>query len=183
MNLALISYWYVKPDFKSNVSPDIESVKRPVALKRTDIIKPVVDKDGEIEGKSLEVISYDSGKYYIKRGYNLSGKIELFWEKVAIGSQLKTRFKLNETGKYIITAYLTKGIDYGKIKASLNDKIISKSINCYSKNNIVTFPIDLGIHILKGGENTFSIKIIGADKSAKPGHKVGVDYLKFEKIK
>ena len=183
MNLALIAYWYVKPGFKSNVSPDIESVKRPVALKRTDVIKPVVDKDGKIEGESLEVVSYDSGKYYIKYGYNLSGKIKLFWEKAAIGSPLKTRFILNETGKYRITAYLTKGVDYGKIKVSLNDKIISKSINCYSKNGVVTFPVDLGIHILKEGENTFSIKIIGADKSAKLGNKVGVDYLKFEKIK
>lgn len=183
MNLALISYWYVKPGFKSNVSPDIESVKRPVALKRTDVIKPVVDKDGEIEGESLEVVSYDSGKYYIKYGYDLSGKIELFWEKAAIGSALKTRFILNETGKYRITAYLTKGVDYGKIKLSLNDKIISRSINCYSKNGMVTFPVDLGIYTLNEGENTFSIKIMGADKSAKPGNKVGVDYLKFEKIK
>ena len=183
MNFGMTAYWYVKPGFKSNVSPDIESVKRPVALKRTDVMKPVVDNTGKLEGESLEVVSYDSGKYYIKYGYNLSGKIQLFWENAATGDQLKTRYILNEAGKYRITAYLTKGIDHAKIKVSINDKIIPGAIDCYGKNGVVAFPVDLGIYNLKEGENTFSIKIVGADKLAKPGNKAGVDYLKFEKIK
>ena len=183
MNFALTAYWYVKPGFKSNVSPDIESVKRPVALKRTDVIKPLVDKVGKLEGENLEVVSYDSGKYYIKYGFNLSGKVQLFWENGAVGDQLKTRFIVNEAGKYRITAYFSKGVDHGKIRIGLNDKTISGSINCYGKKGDITIPVDLGIHTLKEGENTFSIKIIGADKSAKQGNKAGVDYLKFEKIK
>lgn len=182
MNYAMTAYWYVKPGFKSSVSPNVESVKIPVALKRTDVIKPVVDEEGKIEGESLEVIACDSGHNSTLHGYGMSGNTQLGWQKADIGDQLKTRFILNETGKYSITAHLTKGPNYGKVRISLNGETIVKSINCYNENGVIVVPIDIGTYTLSEGENTFSIKIIGADKFAKPGNMAGVDYLKFEKI-
>ena len=112
----------------------------------------------------------------------MSGNTQLGWQKADIGDQLITKFILNETGKYSITAHLTKGPDYGKVQISLNGKTIVKSINCYNENGVIAVPINIGTYTLSEGENIFSIKIIGADKSAKPGNKAGVDYLKFEKI-
>jgi len=47
MNYAMTSYWYTKPSFTCNIKPDVETVKIPVALKRSDIYPPVVDEDGE----------------------------------------------------------------------------------------------------------------------------------------
>jgi len=183
INYAMTAFWYVKPGFKSNVAPNIESVQIPVALKRSDIIKPVVDKVGKLEGESLEVISVDSGKHSIQYGNGFSGKTQLWWRNAEIGDQLITRFILNETGKYRFTAQLTKAADYGIIQLSLNDKLIINNINCFNESRVEVFPIDLGDYYLSEGENIFSIKIVGSDKLAKPGNMVGIDFLKFEKIK
>ncbi|MEA1899054.1 MAG: glycoside hydrolase family 172 protein [Bacteroidota bacterium] len=183
MNYAMTAFWYVKPGFKSNVSPNIELVKMPVALKRSDVVKPFVDKDGKIEGESLEVVTCDSGTFSIQYGSGLSGKTQLWWRNAAIGDQLIARFILNETGKFKITAQLTKAPDYGIIQVSLNGKTIVKSINCFNESDVEVFPIDFGDYVLNEGENIFSLKIMGADKSAKPGNMAGIDYLKFEKIK
>ena len=183
MNYAMTAYWYVKPGFKSNVLPNIESVKLPVALKRTDVIKPVVDENGKIEGESLEIISYDSGHPSTLHGYAFSGNTQLGWKNSAIGDQLTTKFVLNETGKYKITALLTKAPEYGIIQISLNGKIIVNKINCFNESGIVVFPIDLGNYLLSDQENILTFKIIGTDKSAKTGNMVGIDYLKFEKVK
>ena len=62
INYAMSAFWYAKPGFESNIKPDIESVKIPVAMKRTDIYPPVVDESGKIEGEFLEVISIISGE-------------------------------------------------------------------------------------------------------------------------
>ncbi|NOX48259.1 MAG: DUF2961 domain-containing protein [Chlorobi bacterium] len=183
MNYAMTAFWYVEPGFESNVSPSIELVKKTVALKRSDVVKPVVDKDGRLEGESLEVVSCDSGTYSIQYGFELSGKTQLWWRNAAIGSELKTRFILNETGNYRFTAQLTKAPDYGKVQISLNGEIIEKSINCYNESGIEVFPVDFGTYNLNKGENILTIKIMGADKSAKPGNMMGIDYLQFEKIR
>ncbi len=181
VNCAMTAYWYVKPGFASSVSPDIESVKAPVALKRSDVIKPVVDKDGKIEGESLEVISCSSGTYTIQYGYPLSGKTRLWWRDADVGAVLKTRFIINEAGRYKISARLTKAPDYGIVKISLNGKTIAKSINGYNKSGVNNFQVNLGTSVLNEGENILSLKIMGADKNAKPGNMAGIDYLKFEK--
>ena len=184
MNYAMTAFWYVKPGFVSNILPNIEIVKIPVALKRSDIYKPVVDKEGKIEGEHLEVVTYDSGTAGMQTGnFGWSGKAQLWWRNAAIGDQLVTKFILNEPGKYRITSQLTKAPDYGKVQISLNGETIVKSLNCFNKNGVVVFPIDFGSYVLKEGENTFSLKIIGTDKSAKPGNMAGIDYLKFEKVK
>jgi len=182
MNFAMTAYWYVKPGFVSNVKPNIESVKMPVALKRTDIIKPIVDKDGKLEGESLEVVSCESGEYSIQYGTLLSGKIQLWWRNGAVGDKLKTQFTINESGRYKMYVRVTKAPDYAKIQISLNGKAITKSINCFNQSEVIVSEIDLGTHPLSEGKNTFTIKIIGAGKSANPGNMVGIDYLKFEKI-
>ena len=182
MNYAMTAFWYVKPGFESNVLPNIESVKLPVALNRNDVVKPVVDivdNQGKIEGESLEVITCDSGTYSIQYGAAYSGKTQLWWRNASIGDELKTKFILKEAGTYRLTAKLTKAPDYGIIQLSVNGKTILKSINCFSEGNVEIFSIDLGDHVLSEGDNTFSVKIMGADKLAKPGNMMGIDYLHF----
>ncbi len=183
MNYAMTAFWYVKPGFKSNVSANIESVKLPVALKRSDIYKPIVDKNGKIEGEHLEVFTFDSGTVNTQSGnFGWSGETQLWWRNAEIGDQLTTMFILNETGKYRFTAQLTKAVDYGIIQLSLNGEPVVNRINGFNENGVETFQIDFGTHVLSEGENIFSVKILGADEFAKPGNMVGIDFLKFEKV-
>jgi len=54
VNYAMTSYWYAKPSSTCNIKPDVETVKMPVALKRSDIYPPVVNEHGILEGEMLE---------------------------------------------------------------------------------------------------------------------------------
>ena len=182
MNFAMTAFWYAKPGFQSNVNPDIEMVKKPVALKRTDIYKPIVDETGKIEGEHLEVVSFDSGIVNMQSGdFGWSGESQLWWRNAEIGDELIAKFLLNETGIFSISAQLTKAVDYGIIQLYLNGIPVGNKINCFNETEVTPFEVELGKYVLSEGENIFSVKILGADKLAKPGNMVGIDYLKFEK--
>jgi len=64
----------------------------------------------------------------------------------------------------------------------LNGIPVGKKINCYFESGVKPFDVELGTFVLSEGENIFSIKILGADKRARPGNMVGLDFLVFEKL-
>ncbi len=182
INFAMISFWYVKPGFQINVKPDIEKVKIPVALTRSDIYKPVVNEEGKIEGEFLEVVSCSSGEVGPQSGnFGWSNESQLWWRFGEIGEELFTKYILTETGKYKITAQLTKAVDYGIIQLYINGTPVGKKINAFYESGVKPFSMELGTHVLSEGENIFSIKILDSDKRAKPGNMAGIDFLKFVK--
>jgi len=184
INMALTSYWYAMPGFKTNVLPDIESVQIPVVTKRSDIYPPIPDKTGKLEGELLEVVSLDSGSAINQIGkLGWSGDSQLWWRKAGIGDKLTTQFIMNESGKYKITCRLTRADDYGIVKLYINDRPVSKRINCYGNNGVETFDVNLGIQQLHQGKNTLTIKIVDADSRAKPGNMAGIDWVWLVKEK
>ncbi len=184
INYAMTAYWYVKPGFQSNVKPEVEKVKIPVAMKRSDIFPPVVDDDGKIEGENLEVVSVESGEAGPQSGnFGWSNDNQLWWRFGEKGDQLMAKFILNETGKYKVSAQLTKAVDYGIIQLSVNGIHAGKKINGYQPSGVNPFLADLGTMVLSEGENILSVKILGAHKNAKPGNMAGIDFLQFEKMK
>jgi hypothetical protein len=181
MNFAMTAFWYARPGFQSNVTRDVESVKIPVALKRSDIYEPIVDESGNIEGEYLDVMTFNSGKVKAQSGdFGWSNYNQLWWQNAEVGAELITKFILNKTGRYKVLAQLTKAVDYGIIQLYLNGIPVSKKVNCFYKTGVTPFQIELGTHLLSEGENIFSVKITGADKFAKPGNMVGIDLLSFD---
>ena len=181
INYAMTAFWYELPGFESNVKPAIEMVKKPVALKRTDIYPPIVDENGKIEGEYLEVFIRNSGTVSTQSGdFGWSNDNQLWWRNGETGSELVAKFILNESGKYKISAQLTKAIDYGIIQLLLNGKEVGRNFNGYN-SEVVPVNVELGTHLLNEGEQILSVKLLGADKNAKPGNMVGIDYLQFEK--
>ena len=182
MNFAMTAFWYAKPGFESNVKPDIETVKIPVSLKRSDIYKPVVDENGIIEGEHLEVVTFDSGIVNTQSGdFGWSGESQLWWRNAEIGDEIIAKFILNETGKFKVSVQLTKAVDYAIVQLYLNGIPVGKKLNCFYEKEVIPFEVVLGTQVLSKGENIFSVIILGADEFAKPGNMLGIDYLKFEK--
>lgn len=180
MNFAMAAFWYVLPGFKSNVKPEIENVKIPVSLKRTDIFKPIVEENGVIEGEHLDVITFNSGIVSTQSGdFGWSSESQLWWRNGEVGDELITKFILNKTAKYNVSAQLTKAVDYGILQIYLNGVPAGKKFNGYNADSVIPVKIDLGNFVLSEGENIFSIKIIGADNRAKPGKMIGVDCINF----
>ena len=158
-------------------------VKKPVALHRADIYEPVADENGILEGEHLEVMVTDSGTANTQSGdFGWSGQSQLWWRNADIGAVLTAKFILTETGKFRITAQLTKAIDYGIIQLYLNGEKAGAQFNGFYEDGVIPVEHVLGAHVLSKGENILTIEITGADKNAKPGNMAGIDFLAFEKM-
>jgi len=183
INYALTSYYYILPDTEINVKPDEEAVARSVPRKKSDVIKPVMDDNGIIEGEFLEVMSVENGlaeTQYIT-GWDWSNKGQLWWRNGEPGDKLFTRFLIPETGTYDVTARLSRARDYGIVSFELNATVPGTSFNGYTNGEEVV-EISLGRHVLLEGENILSVTIIGADQRAEPGNMAGIDCLKLTKL-
>ena len=179
----MTAMWYAKPGFEINVQPDEEMVKKAVARTRTDIYKPVVDEAGFIEGEHLEVISASSGTADTQSGnFGWSEGSQLWWRHAEDRAELHVKFILQETGKFKLTAQLTKAIDYGIIQVFVNGNPAGIQFNGYYPDGVIPVETALGTHVLSEGENILTLKILGADAKAKPGNMAGIDFLKFEKL-
>jgi len=183
VNFAMSAFWYAKPGFQINVKPDIESVKIPVSLKLADLYQPVVDETGKIEGEFLEVMTCNSGTANPQSGnFGWSRGSQLWWRNAEIGSELITKFILNKTGKFKVTANLTKAVDYGIIQLFINGIAVGPKFDGYIENGVKPFQVELGTQVLSEGDNILSIKILGANKNAQPGNMAGIDWLQFTKL-
>ena len=183
INYALTSYHYILPDTEINVKPDEVAVARSVPRKKSDVIKPVMDDNGIIEGEFLEVMSVENGlaeTQYIT-GWDWSNKGQLWWRNGEQGDKLFTRFLISETGTYDVTARLSRARDYGIVSFEINARVPGTSFNGYTNGEEVV-EISLGRHVLLEGENILSVTIIGADQRAEPGNMAGIDCLKLTKL-
>jgi hypothetical protein len=181
VNFAMSAFWYAKPGFQINVKPDVESVKIPVSLKLADIYKPVVDETGKIEGEFLEVMTCNSGTASPQSGnFGWSRDSQLWWRNAETGSELITKFILNKTGKFKVSAQLTKAIDYGIIQFSINGIPVGSKFDGFIEDGVKPVQVELGTQVLSEGENILSLKILGANKNAKPGNMAGIDWLQFD---
>ncbi len=183
INYAMSAFFYAKPGYEINIQPDIESVKIPVAMNRTDIYPPVVDESGKIEGEFLQVISVTSGEAGPQSGdFGWSGDSQLWWRNAETGSEMVAKFILNETGKFKVSAQLTKAVDYGIIQVYLKGIPVGSKFDGYIEEGVKPFQVELGTQILSEGENILSVKIIGANKNAKSGNMAGIDFMQFSKL-
>ena len=187
MNYAPISYWYLKPGGTCNIEPDPEAVKKPVSLKRDDLIEPLPIKNGILEGEDLRVIEVSSGSHQIQtiNEWNWSSNSQLWWIADADKEILKADFLVEDPGSYQVSIVYSKAIDYANFKISINDKAPSKTLVGYhdqTGKEVITKTEKLGIYKLVKGENTITFSINGHHKDAIPRYMVGIDLLKFQKL-
>jgi len=184
VNYAQSAFWYAKPGFISNDQPDSVKVKIPVAMHRTDIYKPVVDETGKIEGEFLEVVSFGSGTATTQSGnFGWSRDSQLWWRNAETGNELITKFILTKTGRFKVSANLTKAVDYGIIQVYINGIAVGPKFDGYKESGVEAFEVELGTQVLSEGENILSVEILGANKNAKPGNMAGIDWLQFSPVK
>ena len=183
INYAMTSYYYIFPGAGVNIIPDEESVSMKVPRKRADIIKPVMNDDGIIEGEFLEVMAVEGGtaetQYIASWDWNNKG--QLWWRNGEPGDKLLARFILPETGMYRVSARLSRARDYGIVGFELNANRAGADFNGYTDGEeVVEWP--LGNHIMLEGENILTMIIKGSDRRAQPGNMAGIDCLIFEKL-
>jgi hypothetical protein len=185
INYALTSYWYVFNPYQTNIKPKPWSVTNPVAVKRSDVIKPEVGENGIIEGEDMEVTGSDGGvtetQYITSVGWSNGGQI--WWHDAKAGNKLHLKFIMENEGIYNVTGIFTRAVDYGIISFEINGKPAGSLFNGYNPENVRFTDVNLGSWPLKKGENTFTLLIRGADKNAKPGFMAGIDCIKFKPVR
>jgi len=133
INYAPISFWYMKPGGTINIKPDADAAKQPVAMKKTDLIKPKTVKNGILEGEDLRVLEVSNGNYYFQSIDDLkwSNNTQLWWIAGVAGATLTADFIVPEAGKYKIDMTFTKAIDYADFKVAFNGIYCKKVFSGY----------------------------------------------------
>jgi hypothetical protein len=177
-NFAPSTFWYAQPGATASIKPDPETVAKPVAKERTDLV-PVFRVPGAIEGESLKVVERTGGSSEAQNApFGWSGDAQLWWMDGKVGDQLVLEFPVEKAGSYKVMANLTKAADYGVVEIRVNNGPPKEfdRFNSDVRHDLV----ELGTFDLKDGPNTLTVKIVGANPQAAPRRMFGLDYVKLE---
>lgn len=177
-NYAPTTFWYVRPGATANAKPDPETAALKVAKERSDIM-PISRVPGAIEGESLKVVERTGGTSQVQNApFGWSNDGQLWWMDGLIGDKLIVEFPVESAGRYAVSANLTKAADYGIVEISVNDNE-PKEFDRYNQD-VKHDEVDLGVFDLNEGNNTLTVKIVGANAQAVPRQMFGLDYVKLE---
>lgn len=180
INFAPVSFRYMLPGGRSNVLPDPGTAKKPVVLKREELIPPVI-AGGKIEAESMILDNHSGGNFRYQNNvrYGWSDNMQVFWTDARPGDKLTLRFRSETEGEFDAVAGVTMAPDYGRFRMTLNGQPLGDApVDLYAPKLRVdtTAP---GRVSLKKGENLLEITVTEARPNEKRTAFFGLDYLKF----
>jgi hypothetical protein len=183
MNYAPACFWYARAGAECNVEPMPEEARRKVALVMEDVVE-IKRVKGAIEGEACRIQRRTGGRTEIQAGaqFDWSGQRQLWWIDAAIKDELILELPVKRAGTYAVTAALTKAVDYGIVKISLNGRVLTEKLDLYNPS-VITKEVDLGSCELTQGVNQFVIRIVGANAKAIKRYMFGLDYLLLKRTR
>lgn len=165
INHAPAAFWYARPGVKSNIAPKPEDAKRKVALKKSDIIPPIVHEAGIVEGENMEAHK-TAGNTSVQNMSNVgwSRNSQMWWRDGKPGDELELSFLMKDGGVFDMSAVFTLSHDYGIISVELNEKPVLAKYDTYHPT-VISKEVKLGKQTVLQGENILKIKIL--DKNPK----------------
>ncbi len=178
VNFAPAAFWYACPGATCNVQPDPETAAKPVALKKTDVVE-VLRIKGALEGEDLKILETTGGTTENQTGANFgwSNDAQVWWKDGKPGDRLVLEFSVEKGGRYEIAANLTKAIDYGIVKVSVNSNE-PKQFDRFN-DGVASDSLMLGEYDLPQGANRLTVEIVGAHEKAVKRYMFGLDYLQL----
>jgi hypothetical protein len=175
---AATTHWYGRPGAEGNhhVSPDmlrVIHVERPKPRKVA----------GATEGESLKIVNKTGGTVEVQQidHFRWSDNKQLWWCHAEPGDSLTLEFPVSEAGRYELSADLTRAVDYGVVRMTLDGRPLVESLDLYN-NGVVNQVHQLGTHDLAAGTHRLTIHIVGANPKAVKSHMFGLDYLKLDRV-
>ncbi|MBE0536688.1 MAG: DUF2961 domain-containing protein [Phycisphaerae bacterium] len=178
---ACTSYWYLDKQGVDHY--------RPVAVsERKGYWGPiyVFAVKGAIEGEKLKVLRKTGGNLNVQDmtgfGEVWSGEAQLWWTGGRPGDVVELALPVAESGRYKVKMQLTKAVDYGIVKISLDGKNAAGSPFDFFNNGVVaTGELDMGTFELSKGDHVIRMEITGANARAVKGYMAGLDYVRLER--
>lgn len=98
-----------------------------------------------------------------------------------VDSDAAAKFPVAESGKYGLSADLTKAVDYGIVRVPSDGRPLAQLLDLYN-NGVVNQVHQLGTHDLTAGNHQLTVDIVGANPRAIKSHMFGIDYRKLERV-
>ena len=178
---AVATYWYGVPGAQANHGPAPEALK----VYHFDVPEEAKPRQvhGAIEGEGLEIKALTGGRTQVQSGahFGWSNARQLWWIDGKPGDKMTLALNLNKGGKYKISAELTKAVDYGIVRLTLDGKPLGDAIDLYN-DGVIRKVYDLGARELAKGSHQLEVEIEGANAKAIKRHMFGLDYLKLDAI-
>ena len=176
---AATAYWYL--------APGGEDPYRPLPLsERVGYWTPVqsFQVKGAIEGEKLRIISKTAGNPQEQDMTGFDGQwsndAHLWWTDAKPGDKLDLALPVKESGKFKLSAQMTKAPDYGIVQLYLDGQKLGDPIDLYHPSVIPTGLQSLGVHDLTAGDHKLTVEITGANEKAIKSYMFALDYLKLE---
>jgi hypothetical protein len=178
---ACTSYWYLDKDGVDHYRPvGIDQRKGYWGPIQVFVVK------GAMEGEKLKVLKKTGGNLTTQDmtgfGEAWSNEAQLWWTGAKPGDVVELALPVAEAGGYKVKMQLTKAIDYGIVRISLDGiDVAGRSFDLFNRGVIATGELDMGTFELAKGEHTLRLEIVGANPNAVKSYMVGLDYVKLEK--
>jgi len=171
---AAVSYWYARPGtrdgFKALTRADVQPIEVPPY--KVHVVA------GAIEGESLALREKRGGDFHTHpTDHRLSNEAVLRWTKAKPGDRATFALPVEKAGTREVVVHLLKSIDYAQVQFYINGRPAGPVIDGYAPQPQPSGEISLGRHELRAGENELTIEIVGANRLARPGYLVGLDYV------
>ncbi|MFO8012141.1 MAG: DUF2961 domain-containing protein [Phycisphaerae bacterium] len=176
---AAVAYWYQAPGGEDPYEPV------PVDERTGYYMEPEIPRvKGALEGEKLKILSKTAGQARPQDmahfGPGWSGESQLWWTGAKPGDRLVLEVPVAEAGTYKLIANLTKAIDYGIHRLSLDGRKLGDAIDLFNDGVVPTGKVDLGTHDLAKGKHKLTVEITGANPKAQKAYMFGLDYVKLE---
>jgi len=181
INYAPVSFWYMLPGGKTNISPDVEGARAKVALKRSDIISPEI-RNGRIEGEDMDLGSVSGGRFRYQNdiGKGWSSNMQILWTGEQIGDILVLFFDSDVEVTGELVGHFTKANDYGSFRIRLNCSYPGKVVELNDDSlQLQSISFDR-VHLNKG-RNKLEVELIRYGKDPQKSF-FGLDYLELKEI-
>ncbi len=137
---------------------------------------------GALEGERLKILSKTGGNPH-EQDLSLfegrwSGDAHLWWIEAKPGDRLELALPVGQTGRYKLLAALTRAVDYGIVKLTLDGRELT-TLDLFNPAVVSTGELDLGTHELTAGEHRLGVEILGANDRAVKSYMFGLDYVRL----
>jgi hypothetical protein len=110
-------------------------------------------------------------------GTGWSNGAQLWWTGGKPGDKLTLTVPVKESGRYELSAQLTKARDYGIVQLYFDGNKIGKPIDLYNADVVPSGKMQFGAFDLGAGDHAIIAEITGANPAAALSYMFGLDYI------
>ena len=142
---------------------------------------------GALEGERLRILATSHRDVLgpqDMRGFgpHWSNDSHLWFRPPQPGAYFTLQLPVRTAGKYRLSVYLTKAIDYGRVQISLDGKDVGSVFDGFNDGVIPSGKVDLGEVELTAGNHQLKFTVVGKNEKSV-GYMVGVDAVVLEAVR